>query len=70
VVAGVVAALRSQFPYSLERPGTSSDAIRDLLTKTAENAGTIGHDYEHGWGIINGAQLGSLQALQVTAAAD
>lgn len=57
VVAGVVAAVRSQLPYSPDRPGSSPAAIRNMITKTAEDRGLVGYDFEYGWGIVNGCGL-------------
>jgi subtilisin family serine protease len=54
VVAGVVAALRSGIPYNVAKPESSPAAIRNMLTKTAEDRGLIGYDFEYGWGIVNG----------------
>lgn len=57
VVAGVVAAVRSVFPYDPGVPATSPVAIRNMLTKTAEDRGMVGFDFEYGWGIVNGCRL-------------
>ena len=57
VVAGVVAALRSRIPHQASRPETSPAAVRNLLVKTAEDAGLTGYDFEYGWGIVNGCAL-------------
>lgn len=57
VVAGVVAAVRSKLPYSPDRPGSSPAAIRNMVTKTAEDRGLVGYDYAYGWGIVNGCAL-------------
>lgn len=57
VVAGVVAAVRSALPTV---PGTgdgSPAGVRNLLKKTALEAGNIGFDYAYGWGIVNGPRL-------------
>lgn len=57
VVAGVVAALRSGVPYNVDKPESSPAAIRNMLTKTAEDRGLIGYDFEYGWGIVNGQAI-------------
>lgn len=57
VAAGVVAALRTAMPYSSARPETSPAAVRNMVTKTAEDRGSVGYDYEYGWGIISGCTL-------------
>jgi hypothetical protein len=69
VVAGVVAALRSKFPYYASNPRRSPAAIRNLLTRTAEDRGAIGFDFDHGWGIVNGRRLALLSHLVVLDAA-
>ena len=57
VVAGVVAALRSKLPHNPADASTSPAAVRDIMTKTAEEAGAIGYDFEYGWGIVNGCEI-------------
>ena len=57
VVAGVVAAVRSNRPYNPDDDDTSPGAIRSLLTSTAEDLGVTGYDYKHGYGVINGSAL-------------
>jgi subtilisin family serine protease len=57
VVAGVVAAARSRLPYSPDRPQSSPAAMRNMITKTAEDRGLVGYDFEYGWGIVNGCGL-------------
>ncbi len=57
VAAGVVAAVRTILPYDGGQPGTSPAAMRNMITKTAEDRGLLGYDYEYGWGIINGCAL-------------
>ena len=63
VAAGVVAAFRSRFPYLAATPKTHPAAIRSLLTRTAEDRGAVGFDFDYGWGIINGKKLATLRAL-------
>ncbi len=58
VVAGVVAAIRTQQPYKPGVPETSPAAMRNMLTKSAEDLGPVGYDYEHGWGVVNGCKPG------------
>lgn len=57
VVTGVVAAIRSKLPYSPTHPESSPAAIRNMVTKTAEDRGLVGYDFEYGWGIVNGCGL-------------
>jgi hypothetical protein len=65
VVAGVVAALRSKFPYQASNPRRSPAAVRNLVTRTAEDRGAVGFDFDHGWGIINGRRIALLSHLVV-----
>jgi subtilisin family serine protease len=57
VVAGVIAAVRSKRPYDPGNPATLPTAIRSLVTSTAEDLGTAGYDFEHGFGVVNGCEL-------------
>ncbi len=57
VAAGVIAALRTKIPFDETKPETSPAAVRNMVTKTAEDHGLLGYDYEYGWGIINGCEL-------------
>ncbi len=57
VVAGVVAAMRTKRPYNAADSQTHPSAIRNLLTSTAEDLGTSGYDFRHGWGVVNGCAL-------------
>jgi subtilisin family serine protease len=57
VVAGVLAAVRSKRPLDPADPATSPAAIRELLTSTARDLGAAGYDYEHGYGVVDGARL-------------
>ena len=57
VVSGVVAAIRSKRPYQPSNPSRSPAAIRNLITTTAEDLGTAGYDFEHGYGVINGCAI-------------
>jgi subtilisin family serine protease len=53
VLAGVVAAVRTQYPANRLSPL----ALRSLLSKTARDLGTSGFDYDHGWGAVDTAAL-------------
>jgi hypothetical protein len=66
VVAGLIAAFRSRFQYNPRDYRTSPAAIRNLLTRTAEDRGSIGFDYDYGWGIANGKRLAGIRSLSVT----
>ena len=57
VVAGAVAAVRSKRAVDPADPATSPAAIRELLASTARDLGAAGYDYEHGYGIVDGAKL-------------
>lgn len=67
VAAGVVAALRSRFPLS---PTATPAMLRNLLTRVAEDKGSIGFDYEYGWGIINGCRLATITSLTASAVSE
>jgi subtilisin family serine protease len=60
VVTGMVAAVRSKIPYDATIPDSSPTALRNMLTKTAEDRGMVGYDFEYGWGIINGCRIAEL----------
>jgi subtilisin family serine protease len=70
VVAGVVAALRTRFPYRKGRPLTTPARVRHLLRKTAEDVGLPGYDFAHGYGIVNGRSIARLFKLSPAAVAD
>jgi subtilisin family serine protease len=57
VVAGVVAAVRSKRPYEPGNPAASPAAVRALMRTTAEDLGTAGFDFNHGFGVVNGCAL-------------
>lgn len=70
VVAGLIGAFRSRFPYRANDFRTSPAAIRNLLTRTAEDRGSVGFDFDYGWGIANGRRLALLRSLSVMQAED
>ncbi len=70
VVAGLVGAFRSRFPFRASDFRTSPAAIRNLLTRTAEDRGSVGFDFDYGWGIANGRRLALLRSLSVMQAQD
>jgi hypothetical protein len=53
----VLAAVRSKRPLDPADPATSPAAMRALLTSTAKDRGAAGYDYEHGYGVVDGARL-------------
>lgn len=57
VVAGVVAAIRTKRPYVAGNPSRSPSAIRRMFTSTAQDLGTSGYDFEHGYGVVNGCAI-------------
>ncbi len=57
VVAGVVAAIRSKRPYDSSNAASTPSAIRNLITSTAQDLGTTGYDYQHGYGVVDGCKL-------------
>jgi Subtilase family len=57
VVAGVVAAVRTKRPYSPGNPFVSPSAVRNLLRLSAEDLGTAGFDFDHGFGVVGGCRL-------------
>lgn len=57
VVAGVVAAVRAKRPYFPGNPAVSPAAIRALIRSTAEDLGTAGFDFDHGFGVVGGCAL-------------
>jgi subtilisin family serine protease len=58
VAAGVVAAVREQYPASVLSPAE----LRALLAKTAEDLGGTGFDHDFGWGVIDGRALAAALA--------
>lgn len=57
LTAGVVAAIRSGFPYDPKRPETSPAALRSILKKQAREIGSQGFDFDHGWGVLDAAAV-------------
>lgn len=57
VVAGVVAAVRNKRPYEPENPSASPAAMRALMRSTAEDLGSAGFDFDHGFGVVGGSTL-------------
>lgn len=66
VVSGLVAAFRSRFPYIPGNYRTTPAAIRNILTRTAEDRGSLGFDFDYGWGIASGQKLALIRSLSVT----
>jgi Subtilase family len=66
VVAGVIAALRTQWPYDSSAPATWPIVVRDLIKQTATDRGPAGFDFEYGFGIVNACALSDMltQAIQ------
>jgi hypothetical protein len=56
-VAGLVAAVRTRFPYEAQKPVTHPAAMRWLLMRTADDLGPAGYDFDHGFGVVNGHKL-------------
>lgn len=57
LAAGVVAAIRSGFPYDPKRPETSPAALRSIVKKQARDVGSQGFDYDYGWGVLDAAAV-------------
>jgi subtilisin family serine protease len=57
IAAGVVAAIRTQYPFRSDQDKTSPAVIRNLLTKTAIDHGLTGFDYQYGWGVLSTAMV-------------
>lgn len=53
VAAGVVAAIRANYPQSKIRPAV----LRNLIRRTADDQGKMGFDYDYGYGIVNPLNL-------------
>lgn len=57
VAAGVVAAVRSRFPVG---PSATPAMLRNAVTRLSEDRGTLGFDFEYGWGVISGCKLSQM----------
>lgn len=57
VVADVVAAVRSKRPFDPSNPSTHPAAIPSLVTSTAEDFGSAGYDFEHGYAVVDACKL-------------
>jgi len=57
VVAGVVAAVRTRRPYSPGNPFVAPGALRAVMRLTAEDLGSAGFDFDHGFGAVSGCRL-------------
>ncbi|GIH27568.1 hypothetical protein Aph01nite_58780 [Acrocarpospora phusangensis] len=53
VAAGLVAAIRTQWPASRLSPGQ----LRTLLRRSADDRGELGYDYDYGYGIVDVAGI-------------
>ncbi|MFI8392865.1 S8 family serine peptidase [Streptomyces sp. NPDC085540] len=53
VAAGVVAAIRTQWPASALKPSE----LRTLLRRTADDLGAAGFDHDYGYGVINAPSI-------------
>ena len=62
VVAGVVAAVRTKRPFVPNNPSASPAAIRGLMRSTAQDLGTAGFDFDHGFGVVGGCALARMFA--------
>ena len=60
VAAGVVAAVRSRFPVG---PAATPAMLRAAVTRLSEDKGTIGFDFEYGWGVISGCKLSQMSGF-------
>ena len=57
VVAGVVAALRTQMSQDPTDPNTSPAAVRKILTTTANQTNNIGYSFDYDWGTVSGCNI-------------
>ncbi|HYN46735.1 MAG TPA: S8 family serine peptidase [Allosphingosinicella sp.] len=57
VVAGLVAAYRSQNHFQPGNPTLSPEAVRNLLRTTALDLGATGFDFDFGFGVVQGCKL-------------
>jgi subtilisin family serine protease len=61
VASGVIAALRSRFPYDVANPSTHPGAMRTHLIDHADRMGLTGHSVDYGWGLIDGCALSAAE---------
>lgn len=57
VVAGVVAAVRNKKPFQPGNPSVSPASIRAFMRSTAEDLGSAGFDFDHGFGVVGGCRI-------------
>jgi subtilisin family serine protease len=57
VVAGLVAAYRSQNHFQPGNPSVTPEAIRNLFRGTCEDLGGTGFDFDHGFGVVQGCKI-------------
>jgi hypothetical protein len=60
VAAGVLAAVRSRFPVG---PTATPAMLRNAVTRLSDDKGTIGFDFEYGWGVISGCKLSQMSGF-------
>lgn len=65
VVAGLVAAIRSKRGMNPQNPATLPNALRNVLRRTATDRGSLGFDFEYGYGVVHGRNFA--QAFAPTA---
>lgn len=63
VVAGVVAAIRTRFPYIIGDSARTPARLRRWVRATALDVGASGFDHNHGYGIIHGRRLAAALSL-------
>jgi len=57
VVAGLIAAIRTQYPALPAENGMSPASIRNIIATTANDRGRKGFDFDCGWGTIDGRRI-------------
>jgi subtilisin family serine protease len=70
VVAGVIAALRTRFPFQPLSPATWPRRVRELVERSAIDRGVPGYDLEYGWGIVDGCKLANLDQTSLSETGD
>ncbi len=70
VVAGLVGALRSVFPYTPTVYSRSPLAMKNMLMHTTIDKGAVGFDFKYGWGIVNGRRLALLRSMNIASQVD